>query len=277
MSGGYSMRSKWVMLLTAGVALAGWVLPTSRAHGAELDGLIEPYRIVNVASPLDGVLERVAVERGDLVKKGQVVAVLESSIQRAALAVAMGRADVNTSIESGQVRLDYSDRRVASNEDLFDKKGISEREVDDSRAQRDLSRIALEDAQVNKHLTVLQMEQAAAELAVRIIRSPIDGVVMERLLSPMEQTKQTPIVKLAQLDPLRVELIAPISLLGKVSVGMTAEVLPETPVGGTYSARVTVVDRVVDAASNTFGVWLELPNPGNRLPAGVKCKVLLAR
>ncbi len=270
------MRRDWIFFLVSTLALAGR-LPVSQAQGAELDCLIEPYRIVNIASPVDGVLERVAVERGDLVKEGQVVAVLESSVQRAALAVAQARAEVETTIQAGQVRLDYSIRRVASNEELLAKNGISEREVDDSRAQRDLSGIALADARATKHQAALQVEQAEAELTVRIIRSPIDGVVMERVLSPMEQTRQTPIVKLAQLDPLRVEAFAPISLLGKVAVGMTGEVLPEAPVGGIYPAQVTVVDRVVDAASNTFGVRLELRNPGNRLPAGLKCKVRLSR
>ena len=42
---------------------------------------------------------------------------------------------------------------------------------------------------------------------------------------------------------------------------------------GEYAARVKVVDRVVDAASGTFGVRLELPNPQGAVPAGVKCKV----
>jgi multidrug efflux pump subunit AcrA (membrane-fusion protein) len=38
-------------------------------------------------------------------------------------------------------------------------------------------------------------------------------------------------------------------------------------------ARVTHVDKIIDAASNTFRVRLSLPNPGNRLPAGARCKV----
>ena len=52
---------------------------------------------------------------------------------------------------------------------------------------------------------------------------------------------------------------------------------PEAPVNGAYQARVKVVDQVVDAASGTFGVRLELPNPGYRLPAGLKCKVRFPR
>jgi membrane fusion protein (multidrug efflux system) len=53
----------------------------------------------------------------------------------------------------------------------------------------------------------------------------------------------------------------------------TADVTPENPVSKVYKAKVTIVDRVIDAASGTFGVRLELPNPKYRLPAGLKCKV----
>jgi multidrug efflux pump subunit AcrA (membrane-fusion protein) len=53
----------------------------------------------------------------------------------------------------------------------------------------------------------------------------------------------------------------------------TADVSPENPVGQVYKVKVTIVDRVIDAASGTFGVRLELPNPKYRLPAGLKCKV----
>jgi multidrug efflux pump subunit AcrA (membrane-fusion protein) len=49
-------------------------------------------------------------------------------------------------------------------------------------------------------------------------------------------------------------------------------VLPETP-KQPFTARVTVVDRVINAASGTFGVRLELPNDKQLVPAGAKCKV----
>jgi hypothetical protein len=60
--------------------------------------------------------------------------------------------------------------------------------------------------------------------------------------------------------------------LGKVTRGQSVEVLPEPRVGGRYTATVKVIDRVHDAASGTFGVRLEMPNPGLKLPAGIKCK-----
>ncbi len=44
---------------------------------------------------------------------------------------------------------------------------------------------------------------------------------------------------------------------------------------GSVEASVTAVDKVADAASGTFGVRLEIRNPGNRIPGGLKCKVRL--
>jgi multidrug efflux pump subunit AcrA (membrane-fusion protein) len=81
-------------------------------------------------------------------------------------------------------------------------------------------------------------------------------------------------MRLAQIDPLNVEVILPVSQLLSIKVGMRAKVIPEAPIGGQYSAEVKIVDKVIDAASGTFGVRLELPNPNYRLPAGLKCRVI---
>jgi multidrug efflux pump subunit AcrA (membrane-fusion protein) len=107
----------------------------------------------------------------------------------------------------------------------------------------------------------------------RTIRSPIDGVVVERILSEGEYADPPEILKLAQIDPLRVEVYAPLELIGRISIGMRAQVLPEAPVGGVHESTVIVVDRVVDAASATFGVRLELQNPDYALAAGLNCRV----
>ena len=65
------------------------------------------------------------------------------------------------------------------------------------------------------------------------------------------------VVRVAQIDPLTVEVFAPLALLGEIEVGGLADVRPEEPVGGVYQATVSAVDRVVDAASGTLAVQLE--------------------
>lgn len=59
---------------------------------------------------------------------------------------------------------------------------------------------------------------------------------------------------------------------GQVGVDLIAEVTLLEPIGGSYQASEKVVDRVLDAASGTFGVRLVLPNPDYRLPAGIRCE-----
>jgi multidrug efflux pump subunit AcrA (membrane-fusion protein) len=96
------------------------------------------------------------------------------------------------------------------------------------------------------------------------------------MLSPGEFgaiTFKDPIMRLAEIDPLYVEVVLPVSQYGQVKPGQKATVMPEAPVGGRYNTTVTLVDKVIDAASGTFGVRLELPNRKLQIPAGVRCRV----
>jgi multidrug efflux pump subunit AcrA (membrane-fusion protein) len=75
------------------------------------------------------------------------------------------------------------------------------------------------------------------------------------------------------MDPLRVEVIVPAQVFGKIRPGMVATIVPELPEYGEQTVKVSIVDRTIDSASNTFGVRLELPNAAWQLPAGLKCAV----
>ncbi len=257
------------------LALLGVALAASPARGEGLECLVHPYVVVAVSFAADGVLEKVAVDRGDLVKEGQVLATLDSSVEKSAVALAAARARIESAMKSNQVRLDFGIRRFVRTDEMYRKDLVPLKEFDEAETAKILAEIGLLEAKENREIAELELERARAALAQRTLRSPIAGVVMERVLYTGEFVKGTPVIKLAQIHPLRVEVIAPVALLGKVTVGTRTEVQPETPVGGSYAATVTVVDRVVDAASGTFGIRLELPNPGFRLPAGVKCKVRL--
>ena len=249
--------------------------PAARAQ--TLDCLINPYALVAVSFSTDGVLDKVMVDRGDLVKEGQVLATLESSVEKATVALAAARARVESPMKSNQVRLDFGLRKFVRTDEMYKKDLVPLKELDEAETQKILAEIGVLEATENREVAELELERARAALEQRTLRSPVTGVVTERVLYSGEFVKGTPVLKLAQIHPLRVEVIAPVSLLGKVAVGMSAEVSPEAPVGGGHVAKVTVVDRVVDAASGTFGVRLELPNPAYRLPAGLKCKVRFGR
>ena len=267
------MRSRMVSgsiaLLVVGLLLrCGWA-----ASDTTLDCLIEPYMVVNISSAIEGVLDTVAVDRGDMVKKGQVLATLESNVEQATIALARARAAMEAPLQINQTRLELSMRRHSRNEGLYARSLIPADGMDEVATTRRLAELGLQEATESRHLAELELQRVTAELTRRTIRSPINGVVVERFRHPGEFANEEPILKLAQLDPLRVEVFAPIDLLHRIDVSRRAEVRPEAPLTGVYEARVTVVDRIVDAASGTFGVRLEMPNRNYRLPAGLKCHI----
>jgi len=230
----------------------GAVLALSAAAGAqetgfeELDGLLEPSELVNVSSQVPGILDEIPVERGDVVKKNDVLARLKSGVEQAA-------------VELSRARVEFGKRKAERNEELSRKKLISVHEKDEIETEARLSE--------------LELREAVERLEMRTIYSTIDGVVVERLRAPGDYVGEDSIMTVACIDPLNVEVIVPVERIGTITRGMNAEVRPESPVGGVYTARVVIVDRVVDAASGTFGVRLKLPNPSYKLPAGLNCKV----
>lgn len=222
------------------------IIPLSESRGDELDCIIEPYLVVNVGSEVPGVLEKVEVDRGSIVKKGQILARLQSKVEQA-------------NVDLIKARLEFAIRDHKRNSELY-KDGV-------------IPFYDMDKAETNLEIVKRELKQAEEVLERRIIRSPIDGVVVERFLSAGERVEEQPIIKIAQIDPLNVEVIAPLSMLGSVKVGDHAEVIPEKPVGRVYNGKVKIVDRVIDAASGTFGIRVEVPNPKHSLPAGLKCRV----
>lgn len=242
-------------------------------QAADLDGVIEPYVVVNVSAPVEGLVEQVAVDRGHLVEQGQVLATLESSLERAEVALARFRSEREAAIQTGRTRIEFGSCRFDRMEKLFKENAfIPLNDLDEAETTKRLAEAGLLEAVENRRLAELELQRASVALALRTIHSPIRGVVVERFRFSGEfANDQTLVLKLAQLDPLRVEVFAPVAMLGEVVGG--AQVVPEAPMNQVYVARVTVVDRVADAASGMFVVRLELPNPGYLLPARLKCKV----
>jgi RND family efflux transporter MFP subunit len=239
----------------------------------DLDCLIEPWISITLSTPVEGRVETMTVDRGDSVEEGQVVATLESSVEKAAVEIARARAVMDARVRGAQVRLDFAKRRVGRQQSLYTENAIAQHEMDEAESASQVAEMELMDAKDGRRVAQLELDRAEAALERRTIRSPIEGVVVRRILQPGEYADPPQLMELAQIDPLRVEIFAPFSLLGRIRVGMEAEVRPEPPVGGVHPAKVTVVDRVVDAASGSFGIRLELPNAESRMPAGLKCKV----
>jgi len=237
------------------------------------DCVIEPNKVAEVSSAVTGVIEGVTVKRGEMVKKGQVVVILESGVERATVELARVRSERDQAIKARHARLEFTRRLLQRNQGLFAQKLISEQVVDEAETDVLLAELELGEFIEERKIAVLELERAQEALEIRTIRSPFDGVVVDVLVASGESIENRPLLKIASINPLNVEIIAPVALFGKIKKGMKAIVTPEEPIGGKHTAKVVIVDRVLDAASGTFGIRLQLPNRKYKLPAGLRCKV----
>ena len=266
-------NDNWILTVSF-ILLSILVFLSTNAQAAEFDGIIEPYMVVKVGTGAYGILETVNVDRGDFVKKNQVLATIESSVEKAAMEAARERAKMEASIKAKEASLDFYTRKKKMNEELYKKEVLPFSQMDEIETNRIVTEKQLHEAIENRRLAELEFKRTAEIVKRMTIRSPINGIVVERNLSPGEYVENQPIMKLAQINPLNVEVILPVNQLPSIKVGMRAKVIPEVSAGGEYIAEVKIVDRVIDAASGTFGIRLQLPNPDNRLQAGLKCKVI---
>ncbi len=239
------------------------------------DCLIEANQTVELRSPVEGLIQHVLVKRGDRVPAGQVLVQLDSSVEQSSVELARYRSQVSGRLQSARNRLEYASKKFERSQELHSKDFVAAQARDEAQAEKLLAESAYKEVQEELEVARLEFRQASEALSRRSLRSPFEGVVVDRLLNPGDLaesgTGRKPILKLAQVKPLRVEVVLPIEAYGQIKRLSTAEITPEA-LGGSYKATVTIVDSVFDAASGTFGVRLELPNSASTLPAGVRCR-----
>jgi RND family efflux transporter MFP subunit len=265
------MRSVWILAVLA----SGVVAAADARAGMLADA---PCQVTSserseLASQAPGVLAEILVDRGDHVQKGQVVARLHREVEQAQLVLAQARAGADSGLRVRRVKLALAERTLARNQDLLAKKFISEQDIDQLRSDREIA--ALDVATAVEALTQARAELQAAQaaLAIREIRSPIDGVVTERGLNPGERVGEKPVMVIERLDRLYADVALPSSLLPQVRAGTRATLSFNLPGLPPRNAEAALVDPAVDAKSDMFSVRFVLNNADLRVPAGIKCRI----
>jgi len=243
------------------------------ANAAPVGCLITPARIADVGTPAAGVIEHIAVDRGDSVRKGQALVTLRADAERASLAAARVRAQAEASVAGAQAAAQLAQQKLERAEDLFRQQFISAQALEQTRTENAVAQQSLRQAKDQQAVYRSELQQARALLGLRTLVSPISGIVVDRMAHPGERVELQAVLRVADVSRLRVEVVVPASQFGSIAEGLSVAVQPEVPGLGARQARVTQVDRVIDAASNTFRVRLSLPNVDARVPAGARCKV----
>lgn len=252
--------------------LSGLLLGTP-ASALTLGCLLTPARVAEIGTPQAGVVERMLVDRGDTVRQGQPLALLQAAGERASVRTAEARARAQAAVSAARATLSLAQQKLRRAESLHTEQFISDIALDQARTELSVATQALQQAEDQRAVYQAESAQALAQLHQRALRSPFDGVVTDRMAHPGERVELQPLLRVADVARLRVEVVVPASQFGRVRNGARHTVRAEVPGVPAREATVLQVDQVIDAASNTFRVRLALDNADRAVPAGARCQI----
>ena len=260
------------LVLTPGVSSEQSARPVPMRPAA-IGCLIAPDKVADIGSPVIGIVAKMKVDIGDTVKEGQTLVMLRADVERASVNAAQARAGIDADVLAAEANLLLARQRFTRARDLQTQGFVSAQAVEQALAEQEVAVQKLRQAKGSVQVSDGDLGVVRAQLGQRKVKSGFDGVVVERFVNAGERVDDKPMLRIARLDPLRVELVVPASRYGSVALKDSIEVWPDLPGAKAGKARVTHIDPIIDAASNTFRVRLKLPNPDHKLPGGARCKV----
>ena len=235
--------------------------------------VIEPNMTVELSARVDGVISSIDVQRGDTINAGEIVAELDAGVESAAMQYAQARASMESEIKSHKASAEYGRQTYQRVSRLSSQNAVAVDELDRVRSESEIAHFRWQASREQKRLSELEYLRSVEVLKQHSIRSPISGIIAERYLNPGESVEDQPLVKIAQIHPLRVEVVMPAERYGHIHRGDRAVVQLDDSQGSTHRVQVVIVDPIIDPASGTFRVTLELPNPDYALTSGLRCSV----
>ena len=253
-------------------------------------GYLEPYRSIDMNASEAGVIGEIHVSEGDSVAEGQELLSLDNSVLEAQLAIAKVQAESEANIIVANADLSVSKERFNKLYQL--KRSGTAHSGEVSRAEADMKKAEgqLSIANEEKKIAGFRVQEIDAQIARRVLTSPIDGVVLEinreiaeSATSPQEGAQNRPLVKVAQIDRLKLVIHVPsvYSLDLKVGKVIPVRVLKQSSLSldrgeaaVTTTGTIEFVSPDIDPSSETRRTRLVLNNRDGRLLSGSHALVI---
>jgi len=220
-------------------------------------GAVEQADTVQLTSQVAAKVLEVPVKIGDLVKKGDLLVRLDDRLIQATLQANRDYVDAHN------IKIRDQTRQVERYKALAQKNMGTALELEKSE-------MALADAKEALAKATLSLRQAEIDLEQVALRSPIDGIVLERLVNPGETTHHDQLaMKLGSLNTVLMAAKISEEKMHSVQLGLSAETsFPAFP-GGTFTGKVVKIDPNIDPITRTFTTYVEIKNPDFRLKPGL--------
>ncbi len=255
-------------------------------------GKVIPDKEVFISPKVVGYLVDVKVKAGNRVKRGQLLAVIDSSdIKPDVEKARAGLKEIKASLREVDKALEEIEahRKAAEANYMFAKKtyerfkrlldadAVSKQRFDEvetkfKAAKAELEAVKAKEAQLLERKKALyakrsqieaQLKKAMVYLSYTYLKSPVDGVVLQKLVDRGNLVSpQTPVLKVGTY-PLKVKAFIDSSFVGKLKVG---DVVPVKVAGKEVQGKVVEVDRSADPVSHKFAVKVEIGSVEGVIP-----------
>jgi RND family efflux transporter MFP subunit len=234
--------------------------------------IVNVHTTTKLGASAKGIVSAIYVDRSDYIKRDQILVEIDTTEEKAREALAKLRAEDNSAIETARHKAETSELRVKRLTTLNKRNFTSQAELDEAVLEARTARLEEKQAKLEKEIASLEVKSAKAALERKIIRSPYDGIVISKQISKGElYNEQDPLLVIAKIDPLYVETFLPLAEYNSIKIGDEINVTLET--GQKVKGKISLTDAILDAATGTFGIRIEVPNPQGKILAGQRCEI----
>jgi len=232
---------------------------------------------VEVAPKAGGRLQTVSVRLGDQVRRGQTIAKVEDREMQEQVRQAEASHQVSeATIRAREADLKLAETSVERSRNLFGRQLLPRQTLDDAEARYTaaVAQVDLATAQLAQNASRLQ--ELRINLGNTTVTSPVNGFVSQRLVDPGAWVSQNvPVVTVVDISSLRVVANIVEKDLRLMNVGDPAKVEVDAYPGEIFKGRIARVSPILDPATRTAAMEVEVPNTGFRLKPGMYAKVNL--
>jgi RND family efflux transporter MFP subunit len=269
------------------------------AQRLQSNATLEEFEEADLYAKVSGYLSQVAVDIGDRITAGQILAVVDIPELSKELAETEAQLDSRRrSLEVAERQIERNKADLALQEATLKRREtlggggrgrwVSDQELDEVRTKAEVSRTDVGVAQANRALAAAQVDLAAATVektrtmfSYSIIIAPFDGIVSQRwinrgdLVQAATSTRTTPLFKVQRIDIIRVFCDVPENEVAQVRVGDPATVKPIGLNGAQFTGTVTRFASRLDPQTRNMRTEIDLTNVDGHLYPGMYAEVLL--
>ena len=234
-----------------------------------LPGIAHPLQLAEIAAAADGPLWKLNVAEGDVVSADTVLALIDNRVAVASVIAAQSSADRQAMLNSANAKVALAEQFLNRIQQAASKKAASGLEVDEASSRLAEAKAALQEGQESQRDAISRLKIEQARLDTYEVRAPFNGTVI-KVYPHLGETvsRGAPIIKIADINHLRAELYVPLSLVSSQHIGELVELRADLPNRPLLEAKIVFIAPLIDAATQTIRIVVEIDNTKNQLPAG---------